>query len=216
VATFDITYENSQARERTQILMDMANKEGALVIGTGDLSEIALGWCTYAGDHISMYGVNASIPKTLVKYLVKWYADKNNNELLQNKKDNILYDILNTIVSPELLPPDENDNIQQSTEDSIGPYELHDFFLYNMIRFGYSPKKIFMLANNAKFNVDYTPAQIQNWLKVFYKRFFQSQFKRDAVPNSPKIGSIALSPRGDWRMPSDACYNLWINEVNKL
>lgn len=230
---YDVTYENSQARERTQILMDVANKENALVIGTGDLSEIALGWCTYNGDHMSMYSVNCSVPKTLVKHSVKWYADISKTNIVEDyiaavRDDkplkgeqeeiisNILYDILDTIVSPELLPPDKDGNIEQSTEDSIGPYELHDFFLYNMIRFGYSPSKIFMLANNAKFNVNYTPAEIQSWLKVFYKRFFTQQFKRNAMPDGPKVGSISLSQRGDWRMPSDASYNLWLNEVANL
>jgi NAD+ synthase (glutamine-hydrolysing) len=223
---YDITYENAQARERTQILMDMANKEGALVVGTGDLSEIALGWCTFNADHMSMYSVNCSVPKTLVKHLVGWEADNYSiyglDDILPLDDDEnvdmatLLRDILNTTVSPELLPPDENDNIQQSTEDSVGPYELHDFFLYNMIRFGYSPAKIYMLANNTKFNVDYTGETIKKWLKVFYRRFFTQQFKRNAMPDGPKVGSISLSQRGDWRMPSDACFNLWLSEVDRL
>jgi NAD+ synthase (glutamine-hydrolysing) len=232
INNYDITYENSQARERTQILMDIANKENAIVIGTGDLSELSLGWCTYAGDQISMYGVNAGVPKTLVKHLVKWYADDNktnhvedyinsvtNNQPLKGEKEeqisNTLYDILDTIVSPELLPTDENNKIKQSTEDSVGPYELHDFFLYNMIRFGYSPSKIYMLANIA-FENKYEKDIIKKWLQVFYKRFFQNQFKRDATSNSVKIGSISLSPRGDWRMPSDASRNLWTKQVEEI
>lgn len=205
----DITYENVQARERTQILMDIANKEHGMVIGTGDLSELALGWCTYNGDHMSMYAVNASIPKTLVRYLVSWYSDT-------TKLSNVsvaLKDIVDTPVSPELLPPDESGNIKQVTEDVVGPYELHDFFLYNMLRCGYSPKKILLLATIA-FENKYEEEVILQWLKAFYQRFFRQQFKRSCLPDGPKVGSICLSPRGDWRMPSDACVDLWLSELN--
>ena len=210
INNLDITYENSQARERTQILMDMANKEKALVIGTGDLSELALGWCTYNGDHMSNYSVNSSIPKTLVKHMVEWYMENTENKNISN----ILYNIINTPVSPELLPADVNGNIKQKTEDTIGPYELHDFFLYNMIRHGYSPRKIFKLATIA-FN-NYTEEEILNWMETFYKRFFTQQFKRTCMPPGIKVGSISLSPRGDWRMPDDISYNLWINEIINL
>jgi len=209
----DVTYENVQARERTQILMDIANKEGGLVIGTGDLSELALGWSTYNGDHMSMYAVNASIPKTLVKYLVEWYADKNKVEKPLIAK--ALYDVCNTPVSPELLPPDSEGKIAQKTEDIIGSYELHDFFLYNMIRGGYSPSKIELLAE-AAFEGKYNKDTIVKWLEVFIKRFFTQQFKRSCMPDGPKVGSIALSPRGDWRMPSDASFSVWLEEVSSL
>ena len=205
----DVTYENAQARERTKILMDIANKENALVIGTGDLSELALGWCTYNGDHMSMYAVNSSIPKTLVKYLVKYIADTDK----KNKK--VLYDILSTPISPELLPADEKGNIKQITEDKIGPYILHDFYLYHFFRYGASPKKIYMLAVNT-FENEYSKEEILKWLKVFIKRFFTQQFKRSCMPDGVKVGSISLSPRGDLRMPSDASYNIWIKELEEI
>ena len=205
----DITYENTQARERTQILMDVANKVNGLVIGTGDLSELALGWCTYNGDHMSMYAVNVSIPKTLVKYLVKWVADTDSKD----KKD-VIYDILDTKISPELLPPDENDNIKQVTEDNVGPYELHDFFIYYFLRFGFSPSKIFYLASNS-FKDIYDLEIIKKWLKVFIKRFFSQQFKRSCLPDGPKVGSISVSPRGDLRMPSDAMASDWLNDIKE-
>ena len=196
----DITYENTQARERTQILFDMANKHGCLLVGTGDLSELAMGWCTYSGDHMSMYGVNGSVPKTLVRYLVRYVAD-----ISDDKTKAILLDILDTPVSPELLPPDEDGKIAQKTEDNIGPYELHDFFLYNFIRFGYTKEKLQKLAEKA-FEGTYDAATIDKWLGVFLKRFFISQFKRSCIPDGPKVGSVSLSPRGDWRMPSDASF----------
>lgn len=202
----DVTYENVQARERTQILMDIANKEGGLLIGTGDLSELALGWCTYNGDHMSMYGVNASIPKTLVRYLVKYVAQKEVREEIST----ILMDILDTPVSPELLPKDSEGNITQKTEDIVGPYELHDFFLYNFIRHGSTPKRILFLAKHA-FKGDYDEATIKKWLDTFIRRFFTQQFKRSAMPDGPKVGTVSLSPRGDFRMPSDASYSLWKN-----
>ncbi len=205
-----ITYENIQARERTQILMDLANKEGGIVIGTGDLSELALGWCTYNGDHMSMYAVNTSIPKTLVRYLVKWLADQSEQE-----KKKIIYDILETPISPELLPPDEKGNILQQTESSIGPYVLHDFYLYHFLRYGASPKKIYLLANET-FKDSFSKEEIKKWLKLFIKRFFTQQFKRNCLPDSIKVGSISLSPRGDLRMPSDASYLLWMNELDNL
>lgn len=196
--THDVTYENTQARERTQILMDIANKHNGLVIGTGDLSESALGWATYNGDHMSMYAVNSGVPKTLVRYLVDWAAHK-----LESQSEEILRDILDTPVSPELLPADESGNIAQKTEDIVGPYELHDFFLYYMVRFGFSPSKIMFLAKNA-FGDIYADDIIEKWLKIFIRRFFAQQFKRSCIPDGPKVGSINLSPRGDWRMPSDA------------
>ena len=195
----DVTYENVQARERTQILMDLANKHNGMVVGTGDLSEMALGWSTYNGDHMSMYGVNSGVPKTLVRYLVDWAAQE-----LDENTAKILHDVLDTPVSPELLPGDENGEIRQKTEDIIGPYELHDFFLYYFVRFGFTPEKIHFLAVIA-FNEKYTEEVIDKWLKLFLKRFFQQQFKRSCVPDGTKVGSINLSPRGDWRMPSDAC-----------
>lgn len=200
----DITYENTQARERTQILFDMANKHNMLLVGTGDLSELAMGWCTYNGDHMSMYGVNASVPKTLVRYLVEYVASVSDKETAA-----VLYDILDTPVSPELLPPDENGNIAQKTEENIGPYELHDFFLYNFVRFGFSKEKLIMLAQKA-FEDKYSPAVIEKWANVFMRRFFISQFKRSCIPDSPKVGSVSLSPRGDWRMPSDASFNAFV------
>jgi len=193
--------------------MDIANKEGGLVVGTGDLSELALGWSTYNGDHMSMYAVNVSIPKTLVRYLVEWYADKNNIERPLLAK--ALYDICNTPVSPELLPPDSEGKIAQKTEDIVGSYELHDFFLYNMIRGGYSPSKIELLAEIA-FEGKYGRDIIVKWLEVFIRRFFTQQFKRSCMPDGPKVGTIALSPRGDWRMPSDAAFSAWLNEINNL
>lgn len=196
----DITYENTQARERTQILFDMANKHGKLLVGTGDLSELAMGWCTYNGDHMSMYGVNASVPKTLVRYLVEYVAD-----ISEEKTASILRDVLDTPVSPELLPPDENGKIAQKTEENIGPYELHDFFLYNFVRFGFTKEKLQKLAEKA-FDGKYDSEEIAKWLAVFIKRFFISQFKRSCIPDSPKVGSVSLSPRGDWRMPSDASF----------
>ncbi len=203
-AVHDITYENTQARERTQILFDMANKHNKLLVGTGDLSELAMGWCTYNGDHMSMYGVNASVPKTLVRYLVEYVASVSDGETAA-----VLYDILDTPVSPELLPPDENGNIAQKTEENIGPYELHDFFLYNFVRFGFSKEKLIMLAQKA-FGDKYSPAVIEKWSGVFMRRFFISQFKRSCIPDSPKVGSVSLSPRGDWRMPSDASFSVFV------
>lgn len=201
----DVTYENTQARERTQILMDCANKYNGILVGTGDLSELAMGWCTYNGDHMSMYGVNVSVPKTLVRYLVKNYADEAGGAIL-----NVLEKILNTPVSPELLPPDENGNITQITEEKIGPYELHDFYLYYFLRFGFAPDKLLFLAERA-FEGKYEKEEIERWLKLFLKRFFISQFKRSCMPDGPKVGSVSLSPRGDWRMPSDAEAEEWLN-----
>lgn len=202
----DITYENGQARERTQILMDIANQYNGMVIGTGDMSEMALGWATYNGDHMSMYAVNVSIPKTLVRYLVNWYADETDE-----KTSSVLRDILATPVSPELLPP-ENGKIAQKTEDIVGPYELHDFFLYYILRFGYAPSKIYRLAKLA-FEGIYDNETILKWMRVFYSRFFSQQFKRSCVPDGPKVGTVSLSPRGDLRMPSDACVALWMKEI---
>lgn len=208
---FDATYENSQARERTQILMDYANKVGGIVLGTGDLSELALGWCTYNGDHISMYGVNASIPKTLVKHLVQWFAKNSENPEIKR----VLEDIINTPISPELVPSSEKDSIGQKTEDLVGPYELHDFFLYNMLRNSFKPSKIFYLAKEA-FREKYDEETIKKWLNTFYRRFFSQQFKRSCMPDGPKVGSVCLSPRGDWRMPSDAMANLWLKDLEKI
>lgn len=207
---YDVTYENSQARERTQILMDIANKNNGIVVGTGDLSELALGWATYNGDHMSMYAVNASVPKTLIRYLVDYEAKRTENEMLKKT----LQDILATPVSPELLPPKDGE-ISQKTEHIVGPYELHDFFLYHLVRFASAPSKIFRLAKIA-FDGVYDSEFILSWMKVFYKRFFQQQFKRSCLPDGPKVGSVALSPRGDWRMPSDASVNLWMSEIEKL
>ena len=202
-----VTYENCQARERTQVLMDIANKTWGMVIGTGDLSELALGWATYNGDHMSMYGVNASVPKTLVRHLVKYAADDTKDEALKN----VLYDVLDTPVSPELLPPKDGD-IAQKTEDLVGPYELHDFFLYFMLRFGYEPSKIFRIACMT-FDGEYDKETIFKWLETFCRRFFSQQFKRSCLPDGPKIGTVALSPRGDWRMPSDACAAVWMKDL---
>ncbi len=206
----DVTYENSQARERTQVLMDIANKKGGMVIGTGDMSELALGWSTYNGDHMSMYAVNCSVPKTLVRHLVRYYADTCGDAGISQ----ILYDVLDTPVSPELLPP-ENGLISQKTEDLVGPYELHDFFLYYLLRFGYSPSKIYRVAKLA-FAGTYDDGTILKWLKKFYRRFFSQQFKRSCIPDGPKVGSVALSPRGDLRMPSDACVRIWMDELETL
>ena len=206
----DVTYENGQARERTQILMDLANKRNGMVIGTGDLSELALGWATYNGDHMSMYAVNASVPKTLVRHLVRYYADTCGDTLLQDT----LMDVLDTPVSPELLPP-EDGKISQKTEDLVGPYELHDFFLYHMLRFGSAPAKIYRLAKIAFADV-YDDAFIMKWLKTFYRRFFAQQFKRSCLPDGPKVGTVAVSPRGDLRMPSDACATIWMQELEEL
>ena len=202
-----VTYENCQARERTQVLMDIANKTWGMVIGTGDLSELALGWATYNGDHMSMYGVNASVPKTLVRHLVKYAADDTKDEALKN----VLYDVLDTPVSPELLPPKDGD-IAQKTEDLVGPYELHDFFLYFMLRFGYEPSKIFRIACMT-FDGEYDKETIFKWLETFCRRFFSQQFKRSCLPDGPKVGTVALSPRGDWRMPSDACVAVWMRDL---
>ena len=205
-----VTYENIQARERTQILMDIANMVGGIVIGTGDLSELALGWCTYNGDHMSMYSVNSSIPKTLVRYLVEYVKDNNTD-----KRKKILTDILDTPISPELLPPDEAGNILQKTESSIGPYVLHDFFLYHLLRYGASFKKIYLLAK-LTFKDGFSDGEIKKWLKVFVKRFYTQQFKRNAVPDGVKVGTISLSPRGDLRMPSEASYERILEELDKI
>lgn len=203
----DTTYENTQARERTQILMDYANKEGALLVGTGDLSELAMGWCTYNGDHMSMYGVNSGVPKTLVRHLVRNVADNSDN-----KTAGVLLRVLETPVSPELLPPDENGKILQKTEEQIGPYELHDFFLYHFMRFGTSPEKLEFIAGLA-FEDKYSQEEIKKWLELFIKRFFQSQFKRSCLPDGPKVGTVSLSPRGDWRMPSDADAQIFLGNI---
>ena len=205
------TYENAQARERTQILMDVANKEGGLVVGTGDLSELALGWATYNGDQMSMYGVNASVPKTLVRHLVRWVADTEHDPATRAT----LLDIIDTPVSPELLPADAEGRIAQKTEDLVGPYELHDFFLYNFLRLGFGPEKILLLAEVA-FEGSYDRDTILKWLKVFFRRFFAQQFKRSAMPDGPKVGTVSLSPRGDWRMPSDASVEVWLREIDSL
>ena len=207
----DVTYDNSQARERTQLLMDVANQKNGLVIGTGDLSELALGWATYNGDHMSMYGVNGSIPKTLVKYLVEWVA----NHKVDDASRLTLLDIVDTPISPELIPADENGNIKQKTEDLVGPYELHDFFLYHFLRFGSYPSKIYFLAQKAFAGI-YDNATVKKWLYTFFRRFFQQQFKRSCLPDGPKVGSVSLSPRGDWRMPSDAVSRLWLEEIERI
>jgi len=209
-AIHDVTFENSQARERTQVLMDIANQEGGIVIGTGDLSELALGWATYNGDHMSMYGVNSSVPKTLVRYIVRFAAGQADEELAA-----VLKDILDTPVSPELLPFDESGEISQKTEDLVGPYELHDFFLYYTLRFGFTPSKIFRMAKYA-YKGAYDDEAISRWLKVFFGRFFSQQFKRSCMPDGPKVGSASLSPRSDWRMPSDASGALWLQELENL
>ena len=221
----DVTYENSQARERTQILMDLANQCGGMVIGTGDLSELALGWATYNGDHMSMYGVNASIPKTLIRHLVNYVAESGVDE----QSRITLQDIIDTPISPELIPADENGNIKQKTEDLVGPYELHDFFLYYFLRFGFRPSKIFLLAKKAFLETTgervkisdndpdfYDEETIKKWLKTFVRRFFNQQFKRSCLPDGPKVGSVSLSPRGDWRMPSDATSTIWLQEAESL
>ena len=210
ISVHDTTYENSQARERTQILVDVSNQEGGLVIGTGDLSELALGWCTYNGDHMSMYAVNASIPKTLIACLVKFVAGT-----MDADTSATLHDVVDTPISPELVPADEDGNIQQKTEDLVGPYELHDFFLYYFMRHGFRPMKIFLLAQKA-FEGQYDDDVIKHWLKTFFRRFFSQQFKRSCLPDGPKVGSISLSPRGDWRMPSDASSELWLRECEML
>ena len=207
----DVTYENSQARERTQILMDIANQTWGMVIGTGDLSELALGWATYNGDHMSMYGVNAGIPKTLVKHLVQWVAE---NGMDETSKATLL-DIVDTPISPELIPADENGEIKQKTEDLVGPYELHDFFLYYFLRFGFRPSKIYFLAQTA-FSGVYDDETIKKWLQTFFRRFFNQQFKRSCLPDGPKVGSISISPRGDWRMPSDASSAAWLKKIAEL
>jgi len=207
---FDITFENAQARERTQILMDYSNKISGIVIGTGDLSEIALGWSTFNGDHMSMYGINSGVPKTLIKYIITWCA----TDLYSGSISELLHKVINTPISPELLPPDKSGKIQD-TEKVIGPYILHDFFLYYFIRHSCPPRKIYLLACLA-FRKEFKPAYIKKYLKVFYARFFANQFKRNAMPDGIKIGSVSLSPRSDWRMPSDAVANLWMDEVNGL
>ena len=207
----DVTYENSQARERTQILMDIANQVSGMVLGTGDLSELALGWATYNGDHMSMYGVNAGVPKTLVKYLVRWFAE---NAATPEERTTLL-DIVDTPISPELIPADSKGNITQKTEDLVGPYELHDFFLYNVLRYGFPPSRIYFLAQKA-FEGKYDDETIKKWLRTFFRRFFNQQFKRSCLPDGPKVGSVCLSPRGDWRMPSDASSALWLKECDQL
>jgi NAD+ synthase (glutamine-hydrolysing) len=206
----DVAYENVQARQRTMHLMNKANMLGGIVIGTGDLSELALGWCTYNGDHMSMYAVNTGVPKTLVRYLVQFVADQENN----SKAAEILYDIIDTPISPELLPPDKEGEITQKTEDVVGPYELHDFFLYQFVRCGYGPAKTYYLAQHA-FNEKYSNNVIKKWLKKFIGRFFSQQFKRSCLPDGPKVGTIALSPRGDWRMPSDSDPQIWLKELEE-
>jgi NAD+ synthase (glutamine-hydrolysing) len=206
----DVTYENSQARERTQVLMDIANQLGGMVIGTGDLSELALGWATYNGDHMSMYGVNGAIPKTLVRHLVRYYAETCEDSQISE----ILFDVLDTPVSPELLPPKDGE-IAQKTEDIVGPYELHDFFMYYILRYGFAPAKIYLMAQAAFAGV-YDKETIKKWLQTFYRRFFSQQFKRSCLPDGPKVGSIGVSPRGDLKMPSDACAALWMAEAMKL
>ena len=204
-----VVFENGQARERTKVLMNIANQTGGLVIGTGDLSELALGWATYNGDHMSMYAVNVSIPKTLVRYLTAYEAQHSEGVL-----KTVLLDVLDTPVSPELLPPDKNGEIAQKTEDVVGPYELHDFFLYYLVRFGFEPNKIYYLAKKS-FAGKYDNATIKKWLTTFVRRFFTQQFKRSCLPDGPKVGSVTLSPRSDWRMPSDACVNLWLENLEE-
>lgn len=212
VSIHDVTYENSQARERTQILMDLSNHVGGFVVGTGDLSELALGWATYNGDHMSMYGVNAGVPKTLIKYLVRYVAESS----VDDKSRDTLLDIIDTPISPELIPADENGNIKQKTEDLVGPYELHDFFIYYTLRYGFSPRKVYMLCRAAFDEKQYDDKTIKSWLKIFYRRFFNQQFKRSCLPDGPKVGSVSLSPRGDWRMPSDASSKMWVEECDNL
>ena len=210
----NVVYENAQARERTQVLMDIANAENGLVVGTGDLSELALGWATYNGDHMSMYGVNADVPKTLVRHVVEWYADKMAS-LGKTTLSGVLRDILDTPVSPELLPANENGEIAQRTEDIVGPYEIHDFYLYYMLRYGFSPDKLYRMAR-AAFEGEYSDETLKRWLENFVRRFFAQQFKRSCLPDGPKVGSVSLSPRGDWRMPSDACRDEWMRIVSTL
>lgn len=210
IENHDVTYENGQARERTQVLMDFANKVGGMVIGTGDMSELALGWATYNGDHMSMYGVNAGVPKTLVRHLVQYFADTCGDKKLSE----VLLDVLDTPVSPELLPPVDG-QIAQKTEDLVGPYELHDFFLYYMMRLGYGPEKIYRIAQ-ISFKRLYTKETILKWMKIFYRRFFNQQFKRSCLPDGPKVGSVSVSPRGDLRMPSDACVRIWMDQLDRL
>ncbi len=205
------TYENAQARERTQVLMDYAGMVNGIVVGTGDLSELALGWCTYNGDHMSMYGVNASVPKTLVRWMVDAISEMPEYAAVHD----VLQDILDTPISPELLPPDPHGKIAQQSEDLIGPYALHDFFLYYVLRFGFTPTKVYTLACRA-FAGEYDPDTIKKWLKTFYRRFFTQQFKRSCMPDGVKVGSVTLSPRGDWRMPSDACASVWLKEADAL
>lgn len=217
ISVHDLTYENGQARERTQILMDYANKVGGMVIGTGDLSELALGWATYNGDHMSMYGVNASIPKTLIRYLVSYVAANDVDETSRNT----LLDIIDTPISPELIPADENGNIKQKTEDLVGPYVLHDFFLYNYLRFGFAPTRLLLMAEHAFDGSNpaagkFDRATILHWMHTFFRRFFAQQFKRSCLPDGPKVGSVSLSPRGDWRMPSDASSRMWLAEIEEL
>lgn len=212
ISVHDVTYENGQARERTQILMDLSNQLNGMVIGTGDLSELALGWATYNGDHMSMYGINAGIPKTLIKYLVRSVADS----AVDEKSRDTLLDIIDTPISPELIPAEEDGTIKQKTEDLVGPYELHDFFLYYFLRFGFRPSKIYLLARKAFDVADYKDETIKHWLKTFFRRFFTQQFKRSCLPDGPKVGSVSLSPRGDWRMPSDASSALWLKECDAL
>jgi NAD+ synthase (glutamine-hydrolysing) len=211
VSNHNVTYENGQARERTQILMDVANQEGGMVIGTGDLSELALGWATYNGDHMSMYGVNADVPKTLIQSIVLWIAEHHIDE----SSALTLRDIVDTPISPELIPADEQGNIKQKTEDLVGPYELHDFFLYHLVRNGFTPRKIFYIAQHA-FKGKYEDEVIKKWLTIFCRRFFNQQFKRSCLPDGPKVGSVSLSPRGDWHMPSDACSTEWLKECEEL
>lgn len=210
-ANHDVTYENSQARERTQLLMDIANQTGGMVLGTGDLSELALGWATYNGDHMSMYGVNAGVPKTLVRHLTAYFAKTSDDSRVRD----ILLDIVDTPISPELIPAAADGTIKQKTEDLVGPYELHDFFLYYMLRYGFTPRRVFFLARKA-FAGKYADDVIKHWMKTFYRRFFNQQFKRSCLPDGPKVGSVCLSPRGDWRMPSDASSRLWLEECEKL
>ena len=203
----DATYENVQARERTKILMDIANKENGIVIGTGDLSELALGWCTYNGDHMSMYSLNAGIPKTLIKHIIKYIADNSREE-----RKKVIYDILDTPISPELLPPDNMGKIKQKTEEQVGPYILHDFFLYHFLKYGAEPHKIYFLACKT-FNEEFSNEEIKKWLQIFIKRFFSQQFKRNCMPDGPKIGTVSLASRKDWKMPSDAVYNIWLDSI---
>jgi NAD+ synthase (glutamine-hydrolysing) len=205
----DVTYENAQARQRTYLLMDIANQTNGMVLGTGDLSELALGWATYNGDHMSMYGVNAGVPKTLVKYLVRWFAQNDDSVSV------LLYDIIDTPISPELIPAQPDGTIKQKTEDLVGPYELHDFFLYYTLRYGYTPKHVYFIAQHT-FKGAYDADTIKHWMKTFYRRFFNQQFKRSCMPDGPKVGSVCLSPRGDWRMPSDAESAAWLNECENL